>query len=185
MGTSRKVTSKVRERIAYWKTFSLGRDVIASKLKSEGFEVSARTVSRVLMALTPSTLAQESTLPAKPSRSRRASIAARGADAADRAASTLATTGAEVGDVLADLRSRLAEVRGIANELAPLSKQGGRNAGVYCQLVRLEGDLAARVHELTPPTPPDPSSDPTNVRAKELLLATIEGLVSQHEEAHT
>lgn len=184
MAASRKVTPKVRGEIARLKSYGLGRDAIASKLQAQGLDVSGRTVSRVLVALTAATSAQDSATTAKPSRSRRPSIAARGADVADRAASTLATSADDDETLLGDLRARLAEVRGLADELAPLSKEGGRNASVYCQLVRLEGDLAARVHELTPPTPPDPASDPTNVRAKELLLATIEGLVTQHEEGH-
>lgn len=185
MAASRKVTSKVRERIAHWKSFSLGRDVIAAKLQAEGFDVSARTVSRVLVALGASTSAQDAAAKSKRSRPRRGSILDRGADVADRAALMLDIVGRDDADVLADLRARLAEVRGLADELAPLSKEGGRNAGVYCQLVRLEGDLAARVHELTPPTLPDPAIDPANVRAKEILLATIEGLVTQHGEGQT
>ncbi len=168
MATSGKVTAKVRDRIAHWKSFGLGRNAIAAKLAAEGHSVTGRTVSRVLEAM-PSKVA-----PTKP---RRASAAKRGATVAAFAAAQLAEPLDDAGDVLEALRARLGEVRGLADELAPKSKEGGRNAAVYCQLVRLEGDLAARVRELTPPPPPDPTTDPANLAAKALLIATIEGLV--------
>lgn len=176
MATSGKVNAKVAKRIAHWKAFGLGRDAIAAKVAAEGHPITGRTVSRVLANLSPASP------PPKATRPRRGTAAERGAAVADSAASALDTTGDERGDVLEALRARHTEVRGIADELAPLSKQGGRNAAVYCQLVRLEGDLAARVRELTPPPPPDPMTDPGNVQAKALLIATIEGLVAQPVE---
>lgn len=180
MATSGKVTAKVRARIEHWAAFGLGRDAIASKLAAEGHQVTGRTVSRALADKGATAASDTATVPR--AKAKRGSLAARGEAVAETVAAELSEDAEAMADVLVALRGRHAEVRGIADELAPLSKEGGRNAAVYCQLVRLEGDLAARVRELTPPEKPDPSTDPANLLAKQLLIATIEGLVARPTE---
>lgn len=176
MATSGKVTPKLEARVAHWRRFGLGRDSVASKLRAEGFDITGRTVSRVLSRVPKA---------AEPSRKSRRppSPATRGEAVANAVSAELEQRDDDTADELEHLRLRYSEVRGLADELASLSKQGGRNASVYCQLVRLQGDLAARVRDLTPPARPDPSIDPANVEAKALLIATIEALVSS--EVHS
>lgn len=177
MAKSGKVTAKVAQRVAHWRRFGLGREDIASKLRAEGFDVTGRTVSRTIALA----IAADGTARKTAAIKRTASPAKRGAVVAEAVTAELSHFSDDGADELAHLRLRYAEVRGLADELAPRSKEGGRNASVYCQLVRLQGDLAARVRDLTPPQRPDPAVDPANLEAKALLIGMIEGLVSNAE----
>jgi hypothetical protein len=161
MAKANKVTTELAARVAHWRGYGLGRDAISRKLKAEGFDLSPRGVSRVL--------------------AKGASVMRRGAAVAATISQKFAR-GADGDDELGQLRTWAREVRAVAAELLPRSKEGGRNASIFCQLVRLETDLARAIRDLTPPPKPDPAIDPANVEARHLLIATIESLVSEETQ---
>jgi len=164
MARAGTVTPELAARIEHWRRYGLGRDAIAAKLKAEGFALSPRGVSRVLERAKG-----------------RASTAAQRGEAVAAAVTEQLQHGVEGDDEIGQLRRWAREVRAVAEDLLPRSKEGGRNASIFCQLVRLETDLARAIRDLTPPPKPDPAVDPANVEARHLLIATIESLVSQEQ----
>lgn len=81
------------------------------------------------------------------------------------------------------LQARLATLTGICDRLAPAVEQDQFPAQQYAGLVKLEGELAARVAELTPPPPPDPEKDPTNAIAAAEVRTRLERLVARAEQS--
>jgi hypothetical protein len=79
-------------------------------------------------------------------------------------------------DVIAQ---RLAAVRGTLARLTPMFERGEYDATPYEKLVRLETWLASQLAQLTPPEPPDPEKDPTNLAEADRVRQRFERLVAE------
>lgn len=71
------------------------------------------------------------------------------------------------------VRGRLEQVRGIVSRLATAVEDGEYEPSKWGSLAKLEADLAARLVALTPPVPPDPANDPSNIQARGVLHAHV------------
>lgn len=166
----------IETRVRHWARLGLSHRAIAGKLSQEGMSLSYRGVGRILEK--PAEGAPE------PSPRPKAALA----EAVERTVQDAkeAIEESDAGDYrdasfLAKLRTRWREVGELVEEMAPLSREGGRNTATYCQLVRLEDDLGERLERRAPPPPPEPDKDPANLEARASVLNRVAKMIEKAE----
>lgn len=162
----RRTSDAARARAVELERQSVTHAKICAILRAEGLgDVGRSTLTKILIEARQ----QATTANAEGQRSARPAPAPAPARAA--AQPRPATPPAPGDDPVTIEEQRLEEIRGF---IAEVRERGQVTA--YKDLVKLEADIAARLMAMRPPAPPDPSRDPANLAARELLLALIRGI---------
>lgn len=162
----RRTSDAARARAVELERQSVTHAKICAILKAEGLgDVGRSTLTKILIEAR-----QPAAATAKPAEGQR-SAHPRSAPAPRAPVAASPAAPATSDDPVTIEEQRLEEIRGF---IAEVRERGQVTA--YKDLVKLEADIAARLLAMRPPAPPDPSRDPANLAARELLLALIRGI---------